>query len=76
MVFAGMIKKDFDIRRLSLIIQVGSKSNQKYPYKWEAERDRIEYMQKKRRQREDGDRNWSDVAISKGTTELEEARNI
>lgn len=38
MVFAGMIKKDFDIGRLSLIIQVDSKSNQKYPYKWEAER--------------------------------------
>lgn len=38
MFFAGMIRKDFDIERLSLIIQVGSKSNQKYPYKWEAER--------------------------------------
>ena len=61
-------KKDLDIGRLSQIIQVGPESNKKYPYKTEA-KGNIRHTEK-RRQYVDRDRNWSEVAISRGAQKL------
>lgn len=60
--FAEMIK-DIEMGRRSWILQVSTKCQYMYPYKWQAEGD---WIQKRGRQCDYGGGRWSDVTTGQG----------